>query len=142
MNKLYAGIFSGALLLSIGSATAFANNSSNTSFEWDFQYGTNTDYTPSRAKVDNTSAWVDVQSIGPDTSHAVTASVVNGSNYSNFSKTWYYKLDSSSLNRGIYLSNYAYEDKGVNVPVRIKATRVGSLNAEYYFSGVWSPDSY
>ena len=29
---------------------------------------------PLEMKVDNTSAWVDVQNIGPDTSHAVTAS--------------------------------------------------------------------
>lgn len=143
VKKLYVTIIAAALLLTIGSVTALANNSSDTSFSFTYPpNGSTTAYTAARAKVDNSSAYMKLQYLSRSDAFYY-ASVVK-SNYSNFSKTWTYTFNSSNLNQGRYLSNYAYEDLGVNVLVRIKGQRGGNISpsAGFTASGVWSPDSY
>jgi hypothetical protein len=115
-----------------------ANNSSDTSYVFNFPLGVSTTYTDARAKVDNSSAYMKLQKLVGSTSASYTASVVREDG-SNFSKTWYYTFNSSHINQGRYLLNYAYEDDG-NVKVRIKATR-GAYKNDFSASGVWSPDS-
>ncbi|WP_376847072.1 hypothetical protein [Camelliibacillus cellulosilyticus] len=126
------------MLLSIFSVTAFAKNASDTSFEFVFKpFLSPTLYTSARAKEDNSSAYMKVKSMP---AYAINASVVR-SDYSEFSKTWVYRFDSSDVNKGRYLANYAYEDDGYHVKVRIKAIKAVSPAAGFVVSGVWSPDS-
>lgn len=138
-KKLYSAVLAGAMTLSIGSMTSFASNYSDTAFTFNFDIGTNVAYTLARAKDDNTSAYMKLQKLQGGTNPTYTASVVK-ENYTNFSKTWYYSFSSANINQGRYLSNYAYEDDGAGVKVRIKATRGADPNG-FYGSGLWSPDS-
>lgn len=138
-KKYYSVVFVVAMLMSFISVSALANNSSDTSFVFNFPIGTNVTYTDARAKVDNSSAYMKLQRLVGGTSPSYTASVVR-ENYSNFSKVWYYTFNKNNINLGRYLSNYAYEDDGINVKVRIKAVRGADKN-DFYASGVWSPDS-
>lgn len=65
-----------------------------------------------------------------------TASVVK-SNNGNFSKTWC--VDIVTINTEYFIPNYAYEDQGYGVNVKIKG-ETGDLFG-FDVSGVWSPDS-
>ncbi|TCP29944.1 hypothetical protein EV207_10738 [Scopulibacillus darangshiensis] len=141
-KKVYTVVLTAAMVLSIGFSTAiptFANNYHDTDYVFNFPMGTNVAYTGIRSKSDDSSAYMKLKEIGPRTYNpAYTASVVNLYG-KNFSRTWYYVFDSSDINRGRYLSNYAWEDNHRVVSVQIKAVRRAAHG--YYASGVWSPDS-
>lgn len=136
-KKFYSIVLFAALLMAFGSMTAFANNSSDTTFSFEFPFGKNTVYTAARSKTDASSSYMKLTTMS-NKSYSYNATVVN-SNYANFSKVWTNRFTSTDINRGRYLSNYAKENGARSV--RIKGTRVGSTNIEYWMSGVWSPDS-
>lgn len=140
-TKLYGTVLTAAMLLSIGSVTAFASNTSDSSFEFDFPSGTNTSYTSARSKYDNTSAYMKLKSMAGSGSNLSYYATVVRSNHSDFSPPRTYVFDSSDINKGRYLANYAYENDGYGVQVRIEGKRRVSTAVDYYASGVWSPDS-
>ena len=136
-KRYYSIVLFAALLMAFGSFTAFANNSGDTTYSFEFPFGKNTVYTAARSKTDASSSYMKLTSMS-NKSYSYNATVVN-SNYSNFSRVWTYKFTSADINRGRYLSNYAKEDGASSV--RIKGSRIGSTNTEYWMSGLWSPDS-
>lgn len=140
-KKLYAMVLFVAMLMTIGSASVFANNHSNSTFSFTFpQQESPTHYTSGRPKYDNSSAWMELTSLD-NSSGAYYGTVVKSSNHSNFSKVWTYRFGSAELNSGVYMYNYAYEDYGYDVFVAIKATRACSPSTGFNASGDWSPDS-
>ncbi|WP_077615493.1 hypothetical protein [Caenibacillus caldisaponilyticus] len=138
-KKVYLFVLAIAVLLSIGTITAFANNYSDTNFSFTFAPQSSAPvYTQARAKTDHSSSYMKLKSLSRSDG-AYYASVVR-KDHTNFSKTWTYRFDRTDLNVGRYLLNYAYEDDGETF-VRIKATRAVSPNIGFTASGVWSPDS-
>ncbi|EOR25924.1 hypothetical protein A499_03403 [Niallia nealsonii AAU1] len=140
-KKIYGLVLSGAVVLSIGSFTAFAadGNYRDEAYSYGFPIGTTTDYTDARTKINDTSSYMKLQKLTGATSPSYTASVVDF-NGNNFSKVWYVTFNKSSLNQGRYIKNFAWEDNKKEVQVRIKAVRGADKNG-FSASGVWSPDS-
>lgn len=142
-RKFYAIVLSAAMLLiigSVGAANVFASggNYHNSKFSFGFPpRTTTTQYTAYRPKDNNTSAWMKATSwTSSISSPSYTASVVKV-NKSNFSRTWYVTFTKGSPVH--YIKNYAYEDYGYGINVRIKG--VASSIHGWAVSGVWSPDS-
>lgn len=140
-KKIYGLVLSGAVVLSIGSFTAFAaeGNYGDTTYSYGFPIGTTTDYTDSRTKINDTSSYMKLKKLTGATSPSYIASVVDF-NGNNFSKVWYVTFNKSSLNQGRYIKNHAWEDNKKETAVRIKAVRGADKNG-FSASGVWSPDS-
>ncbi len=109
------------------------SNHADTKFNFSFSFFNRTQYTNARPKYNATSAYIQMKKRSKKVSFS--ASVVD-SNYKGLSKTWYYKI--GTIDKGVYVANYAYEDRGYGVNIRIKATTDG---AAFSTSGNWSPDS-
>ncbi|GAA0608487.1 hypothetical protein GCM10009001_27290 [Virgibacillus siamensis] len=138
-KKLYIVVLSAAMVLSVGSLTVYANNYTDTAFDFTFPpQSYNSQYTNARTKTDSTSSYMKLRNLS-QSNVAFYAEVVHF-DYSSFSKTWVYKFDSGDLHRGRYLLNYAFEDYG-HTRVRIEADRAVSPNLGFTADGVWSPDS-
>lgn len=111
-----------------------ASNHTDTAWNFNFTVFDKVEYTTARAKQDDTSAYMILTSRSK--AQRFTASVVDSS-YKNFTKTWY--QDIVNVNQDYFVPNYAYEDRGYDVKVRIKAT-TGDFTG-FDANGLWSPDS-
>jgi hypothetical protein len=139
----YFSVLALILFLIFGATQVFAagGNYSDTPFKFEFDTLVTTQYTDTRPKYNNTSAYMKLTYLS-NSSMSYTARVVDKDG-NNFSKVWTYRFSSSNLNQGVYLLNYAWEDRGgdsdVGVPVKIRADRAG--HTPFVAKGVWSPDS-
>lgn len=138
----YATVSLGVLGGSIIAIPSFANevntlsNNADTAFHFTFTPSIvgSSAYTGVRHKENATSAYMKANSRSKN--QQFTASVVK-SNNGNFSKTWF--VDIATINAEYFIPNYAYEDQGYGVNVKIKG-QTGDLFG-FDVSGVWSPDS-
>ncbi|AYG01125.1 hypothetical protein [Lactococcus allomyrinae] len=124
-------------ILTVGTIPVFAgNNHGDTSYTFNFTPGLTGSYkyTDIRPKYDYSSAYMMAKTRSKSQNYS--ACVVD-SNGKYFSQTWYVEI--TKLNKGYYIANNAYEDKGKNVKVKIKGT-TGDMFG-FKVTGVWSPDS-
>ncbi|MGE8057063.1 hypothetical protein ACQKOD_24780 [Bacillus mycoides] len=130
-------VFTGALV-----SDAFAANTGDTGFYFKFSgYNGSTVSTEVRNKQNSTSSYMKLGSIN-DGVYGYSAEVVDSSG-NHFSKRYSQFFGEYEVGKGVYIANYAAEDRGLPVGVRIKA--VGREKPADYRSwaaeGKWSPDS-
>lgn len=123
---------------------SFAGNIKDTNFYFSFSpVNSYITYTESRTKYDKTSAYMKLESIN-DGVNGYGAEVVDGNNrYFNKRFPLVYFTE-YTINEGQYIKNYAGEERGTPVNVKIKAkggAKPGSPNATWRANGKWSPDS-
>lgn len=118
-------------------STANAGNISDSEYKYNFTTSGNTAYTNARSKYDSTSSYMRLCEMenGPG---SFKVKVVKA-NTSDFSRYWW--SDSfTNVGQQQYISNYAYEDVGYGVPVRMKAEGHGG-STTCICKVKWSPDS-
>ncbi|MEC1669445.1 hypothetical protein [Bacillus mojavensis] len=118
-------------------------NTKDTNFSFRFTNSTSGkyEYTSSREKRDNTSAYMRLKSISMTGSVHYYAELVTSSG-KRFSKPYRYVFGNnfSTFPKTQYLKNYAHEDYKKTIKVKIEATGYGTVNS-WGAAGVWSPDS-
>ena len=142
-KKILVGVMMSGLVLVTGVASqhAFAKDNTDSAFNFTFS-GNGTAYTDgSRRKEDSSAVYMKLNSIF-DGDPTFAAEVVDGSG--NYFAKRYPKVTfaESTIGRGQYLYNNAYEEKGYGVFVKVRAdgTR-NTANSTWKANGVWSPDS-
>ncbi|ASU97262.1 hypothetical protein ABE189_10330 [Bacillus subtilis] len=118
-------------------------NTKDTNFSFHFTNSTSGkyEYTGSREKRDNTSAYMSLKSISMTGAVHYYAELVTSSGKS-FSKPYRYAFGNNFrlYPKTQYLKNYAHEDYKKTIKVKIEATGYGTVNS-WGAAGVWSPDS-
>ncbi|WP_017414624.1 hypothetical protein [Clostridium tunisiense] len=145
MNKnfkkiMVATLICGSVITSAIVSNAYAaGNVGDTDYIFTFPANTiGYNYTDIREKKDYTSSYMKLMSIY-DGSPRYVAKVVDSARYP-FSKSWYYYF-SDNLYEDVFLTNYAAEDRGTPVNIRIEAKSDPVFYNAWKASGVWSPDS-
>ncbi|HDX9578514.1 TPA: hypothetical protein ROX88_002051 [Bacillus pseudomycoides] len=139
-KALGVALVTGALVGGIGN-TASAANTTDKPYYFYFTADYQEQYTEARTKYDYTSAYMKLNTIG-DGDATYEAEVVD-SNGRSFSKRWTYWFNEYTAGKGTYLQNYAGEDRGTPVNVKIKGVRQyqPADASKWGAEGVWSPDS-
>lgn len=135
-----------ALVAGIGitgfATTAFAGDIVDKGFTFYISTSGSVAHTERRAKYDATSAYMRFDWI-QDGAGGYRVKVVDRDG-NDFSKFWWYdNFNEYTVGKETWLKNYAYEDRGRGVEVKIKAEGQGGAVSGGIWStgGVWSPDS-
>lgn len=142
-NFLVSLALVGGLAITGFATTAYAGNISDTSYQFYISTSGSVAHTTARPKYDATSAYMKFGWI-QDGAGAYRVKVVDSNGY-DFTKFWWsqYFNDYTPTGTQAWISNYAYEDRGYGVNVKLKAEGQGGAVSGGIWStgGVWSPDS-
>lgn len=124
-------------------STAYAGNISDSPYKFYFSMKGSVAHTEARPKYDDTSAYMRLDGI-QNGCGGFKVKVVNGGG-GDFSRVWWSRPFNEYTPNGTeeWIKNYAYEDSGYGVQVKLKGEGGGGFvgSGIWHTTGVWSPDS-